>query len=155
MTGDSPWKRLLKISCSQTFSPFPSPHVPPPPPLALWKRPAARAGKPAAAAAEPTNSGRRGGRNLRPEGAAAVSPTPGALQGRGRGRRRGARWEMQSSPSERLNLGRGSLPLASEDSPPPPPPGSHRAYGPRGGNCPLIFRKTEALDLHARTQVRD
>ena len=29
--------------------------------------------------------------------------------------RRGARWEMQSSPSERLNLGRGSLPLASED----------------------------------------
>lgn len=87
-----------------------------PPPLAVWKRPAARAGKPAASAAEPTNSGRRGGAGgLRPEGAAALSPTPGALQGRGRGRRRGARWEMQSRPSERLNPGRGSLLLASED----------------------------------------
>ena len=152
MTGGSPRKRLLKISCSQTFSPFPSPHIPPQPPLALWKRPAARAGQPAAAAAEPTNSGRRGGRNLRPEGAAAGSPTPGALQGRGRGRAaapagkcspallRGSTWDAAASP----------WPQRTFFS-----PWSHRAYGPRGGNCPLIFRKTEALDLHARTQVRD
>lgn len=113
----SPWKRLLKISCSQTVSPSPSPHFPPPPRRSLFgsAQPPVQGSRRPRRRSLPTRDGGRGAGGLRPEGAAALSPTPGALQGRGRGRRRGARWEMQSSPSERLNPGRGGLLLASED----------------------------------------
>lgn len=117
MMVPSPWKRLLRISCSQTVSPSPSPHFPPPPRRSLFgsaQQPVQGSRRPRRRSL-PTRDGGGGAGGLRPEGAAALSPTPGALQGRGRGRRRGARWEMQSRPSERLNPGRGSLLLASED----------------------------------------
>lgn len=46
-----------------------------------------------------------------PEGAAAVSPTRERAEQRGRERSRGVRWEMESSPSDRPERQRGSLPI--------------------------------------------
>lgn len=130
-------QRLLRISCSDCLA-VPSPHLPPPRRSLFGSAQQSQGSRRPRRRSLPTRDGGGSGR-LEVEGAAALSPTPGAPPKEG-GRRRGACWEMQSRPSERLNPTRQPPGLGDPFSPSPTGPA-----GPRGRNYCLIFQESQGI----------